>query len=116
MPSEESYFFGNGACAEVARSVDWRRTPLGAPGSWPSSLRTTLATLFHSRHPMFLFWGPELIQFYNDAYLPSFGVGKHPEAMGQRGRECWPEIWPIIGPQIEDVMRHGLPSWNEDQL
>jgi signal transduction histidine kinase/ActR/RegA family two-component response regulator len=65
---------------------------------------------------MFLWWGPELIQFYNDAYLPSFGVGKHPAAMGQPGRECWPEIWPIIGPQIEDVMLRGVPSWNEDQL
>lgn len=65
---------------------------------------------------MFLWWGPGLIQFYNDAYLPSFGVGKHPRAMGQPGRECWPEIWPIIGPQIEDVMKRGAPSWNEDQL
>jgi signal transduction histidine kinase/CheY-like chemotaxis protein len=116
VPSAETYFFGTGVCAEVARSVDWTRTPLGSPDSWSTSLRTTLATIFHSRHPMFLWWGPELIQFYNDAYLPSFGVGKHPVAMGQPGRECWPEIWPLIGPQIEDVMRGGVPSWNEDQL
>jgi signal transduction histidine kinase len=116
VPSPEAYFFGSGVCADVARSVDWARTPLGLPETWPGSLRTTLATLFHSRHPMFLWWGPELVQFYNDAYLPSFGVGKHPAAMGQPGRECWPEIWPLIGPQIEEVMRRGVPSWNEDQL
>lgn len=65
---------------------------------------------------MFLWWGPELIQFYNDAYLPSFGQGKHPVAMGQRGEECWPEIWPIIYPQIQDVMERGIASWHEDQL
>jgi len=65
---------------------------------------------------MFLWWGPELIQFYNDAYLPSFGRGKHPAAMGQRGADCWQEIWPIIHPQIVDVLEQGKASWNENQL
>ena len=65
---------------------------------------------------MFLWWGPELIQFYNDAYLPSFGRGKHPAAMGQRGVDCWQEIWPIIHPQIAGVMERGEASWNEDHL
>nr|WP_228530596.1 MULTISPECIES: PAS domain-containing sensor histidine kinase [Myxococcaceae] len=65
---------------------------------------------------MFLFWGPELVQFYNDAFRPSFGEGKHPRAMGQRGPECWPEIWDLIGPQIRDVMERAQPCWNENQL
>jgi signal transduction histidine kinase len=65
---------------------------------------------------MFLFWGPELIQFYNDAYRPSLGRGKHPAAMGQRGEECWPEIWATIEPQIRDVMEHAKASWNYNQL
>jgi hypothetical protein len=65
---------------------------------------------------MSLWWGPELIQFYNDAYLPSIGRGKHPGAMGQRGRDCWREIWPIIGPQIDDVMSGRGSSFNEDHL
>ena len=65
---------------------------------------------------MFLWWGPELVQFYNDAYLPSLGIGKHPAAMGQRGTDCWQEIWPIIWPQIDDVMHRATPSWNEDHL
>ncbi len=107
---------GEGVCAAAARAIDWSRSSLGAPEDWPSSLKSTLAMLLHSRHPMFLWWGEELIQFYNDAYLPSFGQGKHPAAMGQRGAECWGEIWPIIAPQIEDVMQRGVPSWNEDHL
>jgi signal transduction histidine kinase len=65
---------------------------------------------------MFLWWGEELIQFYNDGYRPSIREDKHPKALGQRGRECWPEIWPIIGPQIEAVMTRGEASWHEDQL
>ena len=36
--------------------------------------------------------------------------------MGQRGVECWPEIWAIIGPQIEAVMTRGDSSWNTNQL
>jgi signal transduction histidine kinase/ActR/RegA family two-component response regulator len=107
---------GGGVSGKLARSVDWARTPLGPPDAWPQSLKTIVAVILQSRHPMFLWWGPELIQVYNDAYLPSFGADKHPAAMGQRGRDCWQEIWPIIWPQIDDVMSRRRASWNEDQL
>ncbi|RKH30002.1 sensor histidine kinase [Corallococcus sicarius] len=112
----EELFSGDGEMAVRMRVKDWSSTPLGPVEGWPVSLRTLVRVLLHSRHPMFLWWGPELIQFYNDAYVPSFGRGKHPAALGLPGRETWPEIWPIIGPQIEDVMREGKASWNEDQL
>jgi signal transduction histidine kinase len=65
---------------------------------------------------MFLWWGPDLVQLYNDAYRPSFGQGKHPTALGQKGADCWPEIWPLIFPQIEAVMTRGEASWHENQL
>ncbi|MDQ3364742.1 MAG: ATP-binding protein [Myxococcota bacterium] len=107
---------GNGAMGELIRALDWAATPLGAIAAWPGSLVTTVETLLGSQQPMFLWWGPELIQFYNDAYVPSFGRGKHPRALGQRGAECWPEIWPIIGPQIAGVMTSGTSTWHEDAL
>lgn len=117
MNGERLWFLeGGGISGETARSVDWAKTPLGSPASWPIVLQATLATMFRSRQPMFLWWGPELLQFYNDAYLPSFGYGKHPHAMGQRGRQCWQEIWPIIGPQIEEVMTLARGTWHEDAL
>jgi hypothetical protein len=37
---------------------------------------------------MFIWWGPELIQFYNDAYHQIMGPERHPSALGQRGRDC----------------------------
>jgi signal transduction histidine kinase len=107
---------GGGEAGALIRSRDWSATPLGASEGWPNCLKVAIGILLHSRHPMFLFWGPDLIQFYNDAYTPSFGTGKHPAAMGQAGRDCWQEIWPIIWPQIDDVMTQGKPSWNEDHL
>jgi PAS domain S-box-containing protein len=107
---------GGGTCGALIRSIDWADSPLGPAQFWPTALKTTLAIMLNSRHPMFLWWGPELIQFYNDAYVPSFGEGKHPRAMGQEGEHCWPEIWPIISPQIRDVMERAIPSWHENQL
>ncbi|HET9452628.1 MAG TPA: PAS domain-containing protein, partial [Aggregicoccus sp.] len=117
-PASDPFSFvpAGGETAALLRSVDWSKSPLGPPERWSRTLKTTLGILFHSRQPMFLFWGPELIQFYNDGYLPSIGDGKHPAAMGQRGPECWPEIWHELEPQIRAVMTRGEATWNEDQL
>jgi PAS domain S-box-containing protein len=79
-------------------------------------LLITVNLLLATRQPMFLWWGDDLIQFYNDAYRPSIREDKHPKAVGQPGRECWPEIWHIIGSQIEGVMSRGESTWHEDQL
>ena len=108
--------FGTGEMAELTRSFDWSRTPVGPVDEWPETLLITVNMLLGSRHPMFLWWGEELIQFYNDGYRPSIREDKHPSALGQPGRECWPEIWPVIGPQIDAVMTEGKASWHEDQL
>lgn len=108
--------FGVGEMADLTRAFDWSRNPTGPIDRWPTELLALVNTLLNSRHPMFLWWGEDLIQFYNDAYRPSFGEGKHPTALGQKGVECWPEIWPIIFPQIEAVMTRGQASWHENQL
>ncbi|MGB6158875.1 MAG: ATP-binding protein [Acidobacteriaceae bacterium] len=102
--------------ADRTRAFDWARTPVGPIEQWPEALLITVNTLLASRHPMFLWWGEDLIQFYNDAYRPSIREDKHPRALGQRGRDCWPEIWSIIGPQIDAVMTRGEASWHEDHL
>jgi signal transduction histidine kinase len=112
----DSLFDGPGEMRALCRAFDWSSTPLGPSTSWPQSLRTITAMLLASRNPMFLWWGPELTQIYNDAYRPSFGAeGRHPRALGMPGRECWTDIWPVIGPQIEQVMTTGEATWHEDQ-
>ena len=107
---------GAGEMATLTRAFDWSTTPLGPVESWPASLRTTVSTLLASRHAMFLWWGPDLIQFYNDAYRPSLGPDRHPSALGAPGRECWAEIWPTIGPEVESIMAGGDATWHEDHL
>ena len=110
------FLAGGGEMGALTRAHDWSATPIGAPDNWPQSLRTAVRILLNTNHPMFIWWGPELIQFYNDAYRQTMGPERHPSALGQRGRECWAEIWPIIGPQIEQVMRGGGATWHENQL
>ena len=110
------YFEGGGEMGELTRSFDWSTHPLGPMEGWPKSLLTTLGIILHSAFPMFLFWGKDLICFYNDAYRPSLGMnGKHP-AVGKKGKEVWPEIWDFIGPLIEKVLTSGEHAWFEDQL
>jgi PAS domain S-box-containing protein len=111
-----SRIIGEGEMAELIREFDWGASPLGPLETWSDTLVTTVNLLLASRHPMFLWWGQHLIQFYNDGYRPSIRADKHPSAIGQRGLECWPEIWPIIGPQIEAVMQRGASTWNTNQL
>jgi diguanylate cyclase (GGDEF)-like protein/PAS domain S-box-containing protein len=114
--ASSSRVIGEGEMAEKIRGFAWQATPLGRIESWPDTLVTTVNLLLASRHPMFLWWGPELIQFYNDSYRPSLRADKHPQALGQNGVQCWPEIWPIIGPMIEAVMGHGISTFNTNQL
>ncbi len=108
---------GGGEMGEYIRLKDWSKTSIGDPVSWPQSLRTSLSIILNSKFPMFLFWGPELLCFYNDAYRPSLGnEGKHPDILGGRGEDYWQEIWHIIKPLIDQVLDGGEATWSEDQL
>ena len=115
-PTVSDFLAGGGEMGALTRAYDWSGTPLGLPETWSQSLRVTVRLVLTSRHPMFIWWGPELIQFYNDAYRETMGPERHPSALGARGRECWAEIWDIIGPQIDYVMAGGGATWHEDQL
>ena len=102
--------------ADLTRIFAWDQTSIGPIARWPDVLLITVNILLASPHPMFLWWGPELLQFYNDAYRQCLRDDKHPRALGQKGAECWPEVWSTIGPQIEQVMLNGKTVWQENQL
>ncbi len=102
--------------ADKIREHDWSATPLGQPARWSSTLKAMVRMALTTRHPIFIFWGPEHICIYNDAYSASLGPEKHPSILGARARDAWPEIWTIIGPQIEMVLRGDGATWHENQL
>lgn len=99
----------------LMRTIDWAETPLGPVDEWPQSLLTALSIILRSRFPMFVFWGQDLVQLYNDAYIPIPG-DKHPASQGARAQETWSEIWDVLGPLVETVMERGEATWSEDQL
>ena len=99
--------------AERIETYDWARTSVGPREHWPASLRILVDVALQSRFPMLIWWGRDLVQIYNDAYVPLFGA-RHPAALGQTAQACWPEVWDRIEPMLERVVRTGEPVWGED--
>jgi len=114
-PHLERLFPGDSELAGLMRDLDWSRTGFGPVTSWPQSLQTALRICLTSRFPMVIWWGPDLLLLYNDAWRPVLGRSKHP-AVARPGREVWPEIWHIIGPMLEGVLNTGQATWQDDQL
>jgi signal transduction histidine kinase/DNA-binding response OmpR family regulator len=100
---------GGGEMGALMRSIDWSQTAVGPVEGWPQSLRTALSILLETGFPMYIAWGRDFTQFYNDGYRPILGSTKHPSAMGRGTRETFAEIWHIIGPMFEGVMQ-GHPT------
>jgi hypothetical protein len=79
-------------------------------------LRIVIRLILNTGHPMYVWWGPQLLCFYNDAYRQSIGPERHPGSLGQPGRQVWDEVWEIIGPQVDQVMTGGGATWQENAL
>lgn len=97
---------GNDSVASLLGSLDWTSTGLGSPENWPECLKATLDIILPSRAQVVLFWGPEFIALYNDAYVPTIGH-KHPGAFGRPARENWSELWDDLEPLLKRVLYDG---------
>jgi signal transduction histidine kinase/CheY-like chemotaxis protein len=112
-----AFLAGGGEMGARTREFDWSTTRLDPVQGWPQSLKTAVSICLGSRHPIVVWWGnPDYTQFYNDAYISFLGHTKHPGWLGGSGRDCWSEIWPIIGPMLEGVFTTGEATWSEDLL
>ncbi|POA27464.1 MULTISPECIES: PAS domain-containing hybrid sensor histidine kinase/response regulator [unclassified Pseudomonas] len=99
------------AQALIART-DWSRTPLGASGTWPQSLRTAVDIVIHSPMPMLLLWGPQLTQIYNNGFAMLAG-SKHPHAFGQPAHLIWPELQDFTDPIYRAVLQGQMRTYSE---
>jgi len=99
--------------AELIGSTDWSNTAFGPIENWPSSLKTMLGVALGSRFPMLIWWGPDLLHLYNDAYRPILRE-KHPASLGAPAAEIWSEVWDVAGPMANGVMKGGPATWTED--
>lgn len=98
----------------LMRSFDWAQSALGPVETWSPTLRTVSQLLLSNSFPILLWWGPDFIQLYNDAYIPVLG-DKHPHrALGKPFRECWSEVYNVLGPLAEVPFGGGPSTWIDD--
>jgi signal transduction histidine kinase len=106
-------FAGGGEMGAIMRATDWSATRLGPVDTWPRSLRTMLGVILGSRFPMLLWWGPDLLHLYNDAYRPILR-DKHPASLAAPAAQVWAEVWDVAGPMARSVQEGGPATWTED--
>lgn len=94
------------------RAYAWEQTPLGAPTSWSSSLKTLVGIMLASNQPMFVAWGGKRTLIYNDYYAEILG-NKHPDALGRDFLEVWHEIREQLQPIVSSAL-HGEPVQMDD--
>ena len=109
----QQLFEQGGEVGALMRDMDWSRTALGPPDSWPQSLRIVVRIMLTSRYAMWIGWGPELAFLYNDAYARMTLGPKHPKALGRPASEVWAEIWKDVAPRIDQVLSSGQATWDE---
>ncbi len=113
--ADVNFFLGGGEMGARMREQDWSKTSLGPTQQWPQSLKTAVRIMLTCRQPMFVWWGEDLINLYNDAYRAIIG-GKHPEALGQPASYVWREIWDQVGPRAESAMLKNEGTYDEALL
>ncbi|MDR7273380.1 SpoIIE family protein phosphatase [Catenuloplanes atrovinosus] len=114
LPAELALAFAaGGEMGARLRDLDWAATPLGPPARWPAVLRAAVAMMLASRAQIIIFWGPDYVALYNDAYVPAMG-DKHPAFLARPGREMWSEAWDVIGGLFDGVVASGESYWAPD--
>jgi two-component sensor histidine kinase len=105
---------GGGATGVLIRALDWSKTSLGPISAWPAHLKATISLMLPARAQIVLFWGPEFVALYNDAYAPTIG-DKHPRALGRPASENWAELWDDLEPLLRRVLATGETVFAKDR-
>ncbi|KAG8979497.1 hypothetical protein FRC05_008486 [Tulasnella sp. 425] len=117
---------------DFTKNYNWENHPLGPPDKWPQSLKSSMSAVMASPYPWSLWWGPDLVLLYNDAYAIMSGA-KHPALFAQYGKigkyvvficerlwltllTAWGELWESIGPLADQVIRERKSIAREDDL
>jgi PAS domain S-box-containing protein len=110
----DEFPLGGGEMGALVRALDWSKTSLGPISAWPSHLKATISLMLPAQAQIVLFWGPEFVALYNDAYAPTIG-NKHPRALGRPARENWAELWDDLEPLLRRVLETGETVFAKDR-
>lgn len=114
--TKHKFLEGGGEMGKLIRAKDWNKTPLGDPETWPQSLKTMVSVILDNPFGMYIAWGEDYTQIYNDGYRPILGTKKHPQAMGISTRETFSEVWHIIGSMFDNVIKGEAIGYSDFML
>ena len=115
VSAAEDLILGKSQMAGLVRAHDWSSTPLGPIEGWSESLLGSANLMLACAFPSLVFWGEELVQLYNDAFIPLLAE-RHPAGLGQRAADCWSDAWQIVGPNLARVMRDRETVYHENTI
>lgn len=116
MPAQSLTFLENGgALAKLIRAFPWEKTGLDSIEHWPAGLKTLVGFILRSPVPIVTLWGADGYMIYNDAYSV-FAGGRHPELLGSKVREGWPEVADFNDHVMRVVMAGGVLSYTDQEL
>ncbi|KAH0837429.1 sensory transduction histidine kinase [Fonsecaea pedrosoi] len=98
---------------QFARGIDWAATSLGPIQNWSVELRGMCNLIMASPHPSAMYWGPDHIAIYNEAYVLLAGQ-KHPALMGARYRDAWSEIWDALEDVFDNAFKNAQATMKDD--
>lgn len=85
---------------------DWSNTSLGPVESWPKSLVRSVSSCVNASLPVVLWWGPNLIKIYNEAFARLFCLG--PTTLGTPGWNGLPDSLKSLEAIIAKVVHDGI--------
>jgi two-component sensor histidine kinase len=106
--------FDGGELGALMRALDWSKTSLGPIAAWPAHLRSAVSLMLPAQAQIVLFWGPDFVALYNDAYASTIG-DKHPRALGRPAQENWTELWDDLEPLLRRVRETGETVYAKDR-
>ena len=95
---------------DLIRKKDWTKTPLGLPEKWSQNLQAAVSLVLNNPLPMYIAWGKECTQIYNDAFLPILGKQKQLDSLAFESSDTLSEVSQITKHKFDLVMNGEFAS------
>ena len=95
---------------DLIRKKDWTKTPLGLPEKWSQNLQAAVSLVLNNPLPMYIAWGKECTQIYNDAFLPILGKQKQLDSLAFKSSDTLSEVSQITKHKFDLVMNGEFAS------